>query len=92
MSPTTFSKLVVIINPNRRRQRGKNSGRSFSALFLALDEGGRIVTFAMTPSKSLDDAKENLIELKQRGGAPGYVYSGKQSNNYICSPLNYSQK
>ena len=75
---------MVIRNLKRRKQRGKNSGRSFSALFLALDEGGRIVTFAMTPSKSMDDVKEHLLELKQRVGAPGYIYSGKQSK-YVYS-------
>ena len=67
---------MVILTHARKKRKGANKGRVFSALFLALDEAGRVVTFCMTPTKSMDDVEGHLDEVKQRSGVPVVIFSG----------------
>ena len=53
----------------------------FSALFIALDEAGRVVTFCMTPTKAMDDIAGHLDEVKRRSGVPVVIFSGNSCLN-----------
>ena len=51
----------------------------FSALLLVADEGGRVCTFTLTTSKSLENVESHLKELKNRGGKTQTIHTGMQS-------------
>ena len=53
--------------------------KAFSALFMVADEGGRVCTFTLTTSKSLENVESHLKELKSRGGKTQTIHTGLQT-------------
>ena len=67
----TFKTAVLL---KIKHERGKMT-RPFSTLFLVLDEGGRVASFTLTRTKSLEEITGNLRELFNRGGKIKTVYT-----------------
>ena len=59
----------------------RRMSRPFSALYLMLDEGARVVAFTLTRTKSLEEIGGNLMELYHRAGQPKMVHSDNCCND-----------
>ena len=71
----TFKVAALLKMRDGIRSKSKKFRQPFAALFLALDEGGRVASFTLTQSKSLTEIHGNLTELARRTKELKMTYS-----------------
>ena len=74
-----FSNLIKVNTKTANATKGrrkKKATQPFSALFIATDEAGRCATFCLSKTKSLEEVRDHMEELKNRSGPPSCTYSG----------------
>lgn len=70
-------KCTIVTKPNIFSQLVKvTKKKAFSALFIVADEGGRVCSFTLTTSKSLENVESHLTELKSRDGMTQTIHTG----------------